>query len=431
MEFVMSSVEHWRQTTLGELCNNDAQAIQTGPFGSQLHASDYIDSGVPVVNPTHLRVNWIDEEHLPFVGKEIADELSRHYLREGDILISRRGDFSRYSYIGAKQSGWLCGTGCLRIRLSNPSIDNRFLAAAFSLASVQNYLSQAAVGSIMPNLNTNILRDVPLVIPPVEQQRAIADVLGCISTALDTWSRELGLERERKAALTQHLFTHGSRGENTKQTEIGETPESWEIRKLDDLLTKKQYGLSMRGGVDGAIPILRMNNLVGGKIDVRDLQRVDVDSELLDDFKLERGDLLFNRTNSQDLVGKTSLFEFGEPFVFASYLIRLHIDNAQAVPAFVNAYLNRENILRRVQMLATRGVSQSNISASNLGRFPVPAPPLDEQREIVAAVQECDRQIEALDAERKHLEEFFGAALEELMTGRLSTLQLLKEHQPQ
>jgi type I restriction enzyme S subunit len=243
--------------------------------------------------------------------------------------------------------------------------------------------------------------------------------------------RELALERERKAALMEHLFTHGTRGEQTKQTEIGEIPESWQVKPFDDLVTKKQYGLSVRGQERGEVAILRMNNLVEGKIDASDLQQVDIDAELLKAFKLERGDLLFNRTNSQDLVGKTSLFESDDPFVFASYLIRLRIDIAQAIPAFVNSYLNRENVVRQVQMLATRGVSQSNISASKLGRFPLPVPPISEQREIAAAGQACDRKIETLDAERERLEELFNAMLEELMSGRLSGVPLVEEHQPQ
>ncbi|HET9407000.1 MAG TPA: restriction endonuclease subunit S [Candidatus Sulfotelmatobacter sp.] len=419
---------HWQRTTLGELCNGDQRVIQTGPFGSQLHASDYRDTGVPVVNPTHLRLNAVDEKHLPFVSRETADQLSRHYLRKGDILISRRGDFSRYSYIGDRQDGWLCGTGCLRIRLDSPEVDNRFLAVSFSLERVQSYLSQAAVGSIMPNLNTNILRDVPLVLPPVGEQRAMADALDCISSAVNAWNSEAILECEHKAALIEQLFTHGTRGEPTKDTEIGQVPNSWQIKTLDDILIKKQYGLSIRGQQKGAVPILRMNNLVGGKVDTADLQYVDVDPELLSGFRLKRGDVLFNRTNSQGLVGKTSLFDLDTPFVFASYLIRLHIDINQALPAFVNAYLNREKVVRRIQMLATRGVSQSNVSASKLGRFPLPVPSLEEQKEIVIVAKAFDRKIETSGVEQELLEELYKAALEQLMNGQLSAAPLIREH---
>src|ERR1017187_8144034 len=106
----------WKIGVLRDFCSDELGAIQTGPFGSQLHASDYREVGIPVVNPTHLRLNGIDESNVPRIDKELADTLSRHYLREGDILISRRGEFSRYAYINSRYEGWLCGTGCLLVR---------------------------------------------------------------------------------------------------------------------------------------------------------------------------------------------------------------------------------------------------------------------------------------------------------------------------
>ena len=172
--------ESWELTTLGKLCENEFGRVQTGPFGSQLHASDYIQSGVPVVNPTHLLFNGIDTGRLPHVSRELADSLSRHYVQEGDILISRRGDFSRFAYIRPDQAGWLCGTGCLLVRLANPRVDNFFLAASMSREPTQNYLQQAAVGSIMPNLNSRILSQMPVVLPGIEEQHRIAEVVrGC------------------------------------------------------------------------------------------------------------------------------------------------------------------------------------------------------------------------------------------------------------
>mgnify|MGYP001342073569 CR=1 FL=1 len=111
--------ESWDVVELSNLCIERQGFIQTGPFGSQLHSSDYRECGIPVVNPTHLGYNTINEEYLPFIDKKDADRLSKHYLINGDILISRRGDFKRYSYITDHQSGWLCGTGCILIRVNN------------------------------------------------------------------------------------------------------------------------------------------------------------------------------------------------------------------------------------------------------------------------------------------------------------------------
>lgn len=199
--------ESWQETNLGELCEDELGLIQTGPFGSQLHASDYIQSGVPVVNPTHLLTNGIETDRLPHISRELADSLSRHYLVEGDILISRRGDFSRFAYIGPAQVGWLCGTGCLLVRLANPAVDNYFLAVSMSLEATQTYLRQAAVGSIMPNLNTRILAQMPVMLPGIEEQRRIAEVVRACEAKITALEREEPLFDELFRAMLEELMT--------------------------------------------------------------------------------------------------------------------------------------------------------------------------------------------------------------------------------
>lgn len=199
--------ESWQVVKLAELCANDSGVIQTGPFGSQLHASDYKESGIPVVNPTHLGFNTIVEDRLPFINKEDADRLSKHYLIEGDILISRRGDFSRYSYVSKRYAGWLCGTGCLLIRLKNNLVDNFFLSVSMGLETVQNYLTQNAVGSIMPNLNTRILGSLPLPIPAIEEQQLIAQALHSCSTKIAAIEKESALLDELFRAMLEKLMT--------------------------------------------------------------------------------------------------------------------------------------------------------------------------------------------------------------------------------
>ncbi len=199
--------ESWKLTTLGELCNNGLGSIQTGPFGSQLHAADYVQSGIPVVNPTHLLFNGIETDRLPKINKELADALSRHYLFEGDILISRRGDFSRYAYIGSKEAGWLCGTGCLLVRLANPAVENYFLAISMSLEPIQNYLKDAAVGSIMPNLNTRILSRMPVIVPHIEEQRRIAEVVRSCEAKIRALEEEEPLRDELFNAMLEELMS--------------------------------------------------------------------------------------------------------------------------------------------------------------------------------------------------------------------------------
>jgi type I restriction enzyme, S subunit len=182
-----------------------------------------------------------------------------------------------------------------------------------------------------------------------------------VQEAKEAGRRELGLERERKAALMQHLFTYGTRGEARKQTEIGVMPETWRAIRLGEVLTQTQYGLSILGNRDGAYPILRMNCLEDGKVTISGLQYVDLDGKTYEKFRLNKGDLLFNRTNSYELVGKTSLFDIDGDFVFASYLLRLATNPGQVIPAYINFYLNWGRVQQRLKAIATRGVAEQAI----------------------------------------------------------------------
>lgn len=147
----------WKETTLSDLVNHGDGFIQTGPFGSQLHAHDYKPEGTPVVMPQQLGDNQIMLVGIARISDEDRDRLSRHIMEEGDIVFSRRGDVTRRSYIGTKEAGWFCGTGCLLIRVKHAECDNKYLSLFFSLPQFKEYITQKAVGATMPNLNQGIL----------------------------------------------------------------------------------------------------------------------------------------------------------------------------------------------------------------------------------------------------------------------------------
>ena len=165
--------------------------------------------------------------------------------------------------------------------------------------------------------------------------------------------------------------------------------------------------------------MLRMNNLIDGRIDTSDLKYVDLNPNDLLKFKLHKGDVLFNRTNSYDLVGKTAIFDKEGVFVFASYLIRIVPKPTQLIPGYLNYYLNWERAQHRLKAIASRGVSQSNISATKLKQFEIALPPLFEQCEIARILQTIDRKIEAEENRKRALEGLFKSLLHHLMTAKV------------
>lgn len=194
----------WFDTTLGEVCAAQNGAIQTGPFGSQLHASDYVETGIPVVMPSNISPDGgISEDGIARIKQQDADRLSQHKLQIGDVVFSRRGDVTRNALIEPHQVGWLCGTGCLKVRLGNETkADAKFISYCLRLPETKEWLIRHAVGATMPNLNTSILSAVPIQIPPISEQKKITELL----RALDD---RINLLRETNAtleAIAQALF---------------------------------------------------------------------------------------------------------------------------------------------------------------------------------------------------------------------------------
>jgi len=240
-----------------------------------------------------------------------------------------------------------------------------------------------------------------------------------VQRAIEQQNRLIALTTELKKALMHKLFTEGTRGEPQKQTEIGPIPESWEVVELGNVLSVAQYGLSVRADDDGAYPMLRMTNQVDGKIVPHDLKFVDLGYEELCKFRVLPGDVLFNRTNSFDLVGRTAIYDLDGDYVFASYLIRLRMNAEGLNPYFLNHYFNWEVTQLRLKSIATRAVSQSNISATRLKRFVIPLPVIEEQTEII-------ENLALLDTARSHhqkvkdsFRDLFRTLLHQLMTAEI------------
>lgn len=187
--------ESWRGTTLGELCSINDGAIQTGPFGSQLHAREYQPEGIPVVNPTHLLGNKINHADVPRISLERASDLSRHALRTGDVLFARRGQIGRHGFVRTEEEGWICGTGCFLVRVRHPKIVNDFLPCFLSVAGVVAWLEANAAGAIMPNLNNTVLGHLPVYYPQSKSDQSK------IAAALATLDRKLAHHRAKRAAL--------------------------------------------------------------------------------------------------------------------------------------------------------------------------------------------------------------------------------------
>ena len=174
----------------------------------------------------------------------------------------------------------------------------------------------------------------------------------------------------------------------------------WPTVTFEELCERLQYGLSVPLNEESrGVKTFRMAELIRGRAyDNGSMKCADIDAKEAGKYRLSKGDLLFNRTNSFEHVGRTGIFSLDGDYVFASYLIRLIIKRDLAEPEFVNAYMNTRAFQTGVKSLASRAVGQSNISASSLAGYQIPLPPLPEQRRIVAELDAEAAEVAAVRA---------------------------------
>jgi type I restriction enzyme S subunit len=195
-------LEGWEYTTLGEACARSGGDVQTGPFGSQLHASDYVLQGIPSIMPQNIGDNRVVQEGIARITLQHAERLSRYRVRRGDIVYSRRGDVEKRALIREQEEGWLCGTGCLRVRFGDGTISPVYASYYLGDPRVREWVVRHAHGATMPNLNTEILSHLPFVVPPVPEQHAIAHILGTLDDKIELNRRM----NETLEAIARALF---------------------------------------------------------------------------------------------------------------------------------------------------------------------------------------------------------------------------------
>jgi type I restriction enzyme S subunit len=190
----------WETHPLGDVLDGSGGSVQTGPFGSLLHADSYVTDGLPFIMPADMTPDGrVNHGSVKRVSNKDHDRLSRYQLAVEDVLVGRRGEIGRRALITTADVPSLCGSGSLRIRPGS-AVEPRFLAALFELPEIREFLVSQAVGSTMLNLNSKILRSLPIPLPPFQVQVEIAD-------QLDTMARKVGAEEQRRAALNELFVT--------------------------------------------------------------------------------------------------------------------------------------------------------------------------------------------------------------------------------
>ena len=407
----------WESKTLGEI----SLSIQTGPFGSQLHQSDYTDEGTPVVMPKDLVNGTISEESIARVSKEHVERLEKHKIQEGDILYSRRGDVGRCAFTSEREVGWLCGTGCLKVRVDIEKVEPKFVFYQLQKAETIGWVVNHAVGSTMLNLNTSILSAVPVDIPEIEIQRKIVSILAAYDKLIENNQKQIKLLEEAAQRLYKEWFVdlHFPGYENASI--VDGVPNGWTSVTLNDVISKITTGLNPRknfvlgNGKNYYVTIKNMgdNNIYldekCDKVDDEAIIKINKRSDL------QIGDILFSGIGTMGRV----------------YLIHIPTDNWNVSESVFTMRAN-EKISKELLYLMllspkvqgycdtyAHGVAQRGIRMADLKEYPFNLPSKDIIVSFTDKVKPLIEKVQTLQKMNVILTEARDRLLPKLMSGEI------------
>ena len=345
-------------------------------------------------------------------------------FEKGDVLFAKITpcmENGKGAFVRQLPTRYAFGSTEFHVLRSGNKVDGQFLYYATFNPVYRAYAAENMVGAAgQKRVSSRFLKDTRLFLPPLPEQQRIAAYLDASCAAIDAAVAAKRRQLETLDAVRESIIeTAVTRGLNTKtklrvldQDWIGSLPEHWVAVRIKRVISRLDYGISVSSELEGKYPVLKMGNIQDGEIVFSKMEFVD---EVADELLLDHNDLLYNRTNSPDQVGKAALFlgTKDDAVTFASYLVRLRV-NHRIVPEFLNFAVNCGGFLAFARRLAIPSVQQSNLNSTRYGRLHIPLPPVAEQRsicehlnikvgEMKSVVTTIETQIATLIAYRKSL----------------------------
>ena len=414
--------EEWEVNQLGEIAS-----IKTGPFGSALHERDYVQEGTPIITVEHLDDFGVLHSNLPMVSEPDKRRLSAYTLELDDIVFSRVGAIDRNALIRQAEVGWLFSGRLLRVRLNSGNLFAPYLSYHFHDTPFKLRVKSVAVGQTMASLNTQILRGIDIVLPPLPEQRAIAGALSDVDALIGALDQLIAKKRDLKQAAMQQLLTG--------QKRIPGFHGEWEVKRLGDVGNCLR-GVTYKGDSDlspydtaHTKRLLRSNNIQNATVVTTDIQFVNA-AQVSENQVLREDDILICMANgSKALVGKAGLFRVsdGYEYTFGAFMGCFRSNTVESNSTFVFSLFQTGRYRNHINNLLA-GSSINNLRPNSIESLEFPIPPLPEQAAIAEVLSDMDAELAALKQRRDKTRALKQGMMQELLTGRVRLTKLKIEN---
>ncbi len=388
------------------------------------------DNQIPFLRTKNVFWGRLDLSELDEMHFTEGDE-NRLTLKSGDLLICEGGDVGRTAMWRGELARCYYQNHLHRARIRNGEADSLFalywLWYAFEVGSI--YFGRGNVTTI-PNLSQSKLCELPMPVPPFDEQQKIAGILNVVQEAIEQQEQLIQKTTELKKTLLHQLFTHGLRNEPQKQTEIGPMPESWEIAEIGKMVNFFG-GYAFKSEESIAISntqLVRMGNLYQDKLDLTrsPIFYPDDFARRFYRFVLKPGDLIMSLTGTsgkEDYGFTVELKSVPRTLLLNQRITRIDIISDKLAKDYLHYFLLSRKFLDHLYRIA-KGMKQANLSTHTMKLLKVPIPAIDEQKEIASQFQAFDRKIEFHQAKANSLRDLFRTLLHQLMTAQIRVNEL-------
>lgn len=379
---------------LGEVCT-----IVSGST-PKTSVTSYWDGNIKWITPAELNEDtFYIMDSIRHITEEGKEKTGLSYLPTGTVILSSRAPIGKTAIAGCEMC---CNQGFKNLICSD-AIYNEYLY--FFLKSKTDYLNSLGRGATFKEISKSIVESIEIPLPEVNQQKEIAEKFKKLEQLISLRKQQLAkLDELVKARFVEMFGTFPA------------NPFRWDTGKIQDVVSDVRYGSSRPAVEGGKYPYLRMNNITySGELDLRDTKRIDIPDSELDKCTVRRGDVLFNRTNSKELVGKTCVYNRDELMVLAGFVIRVRV-NERIRSEVLSAFLNMDFSKRMLIGMCKTAIGQANINAKELQNIDLYIPPIELQDQFVTLKNKIDQQkqtiqqsLEKLELMKKALmQEYFG-----------------------
>ena len=304
-------------------------------------------------------------------------ESTMKIFQSGDVLVARRNVYLKRASM-VDFDGLTSGDSIV-LRAKDPVI-GRILPFVLNTDAFWDFADQYSDGTMSKRLSPKTLMTYEFDLPDEDELEKFADLLWA---ANDTRESYQALLRQTDELVKSQFIELFGRPEDNNM--------GWDMGTIRDIVGDVRYGSSRQASSDGKYPYIRMNNITyGGELDLTDLKRINIPDNELAKCTVRKGDVLFNRTNSKELVGKTCLYDRDETMVLAGFVIRVRM-NEKATPEFLVQYMNLPYMKELLLSMCKAACGQANINAQELQNIPIYIPPIDIQKRFIVLKQQTDK----------------------------------------